>query len=298
MSDERDITALLHRWRNGEPPFTWGDSAAFGHDVSACPTLIATTYGRNLEVVYPTTGRRLHHWWRAGGGGAWSDGGVFGPEGCSGVPGFLQSDHGAPGNFEIVVSVGDRLQHVWRDGSGWHDGALFGSDIERSGPTLVQVDTGAPHGSLHCVAVIRGGRLQHFWRTAHEFAWHAGDTFGTVNAGVPVMIQAQHAMTDETGQGNFELCMAAEGQVQHWWRDNAGATFQWHHAATFGRFDGDTTARDARMQALQAGGAGTDALFEGRRARHVVHGDLHESSKGQASAAKRGNIAGSSCIVT
>jgi hypothetical protein len=49
------------------------------------------------------------------------------------------------------------------------------------------------------------------------------------------MIQGQYGMRDETGpHGNFELCVAVGGQVQHWWRWNANGDMQWRHSATFG----------------------------------------------------------------
>jgi hypothetical protein len=33
--------------------------------------------------------------------------------------------------------------------------------------------------------------------------------------------------------GNFELCVAANGQVQHWWRNNQNGN-AWNNSATFG----------------------------------------------------------------
>lgn len=225
----------VHRWREGGPPWTWGTGSSFGSDAATAPTLTGTTFNRNMEVVYRTTGGRLHHWWTGGGGGAWNDGGVFGPTGCDGVPGFVQSDYGAPGNFEVVVSRGGRLQHVWRDGAGWHDGPLFGSGIACSGATLVQGSYGAPHGNLEYVAARTDGTLQHFWRRESDLTWHAGAVFGSRASTPPVMIQGQSGMTSEAGpHGNFELCVAVDGAVQHWWRANSGDG-GWRHSANFGR---------------------------------------------------------------
>lgn len=226
---------VLHRWREGGPPWTWGVASSFARDTAVCPTLIGTTYNRNMEIVYLTTGGRLHHWWTSGGAGSWTDGGVFGPAGCTGVPGFIQGDYGAPGNFEIVVSVGSALQHVWRDGGGWHNGAVFGSNIARSGATLVQGTYGSPHGSLECVAVRNDRTMQHFWRDESTFAWHPGVVFGRGVSTPPVMIQGQYGMSNELGaNGNFELCVAVGGRVQHWWRWNAGGDRQWRRSAEFG----------------------------------------------------------------
>jgi hypothetical protein len=232
-----DGRRVQHRWREGGPPWTWGTAASFATDAAVCPTLIGTTFGRNMELVYLTTASRLHHWWGPGGGGGpWNDGGVFGPTDCRGVPGFVQSTYGAPGNFEVVVLVGGgQLQHIWRDGAGWHNGPRFGTNIAYSGPTLVQGSYGSPHGNLEVVAVRRDGTMQHFWRNEANLTWNTGAVFGTGIASSPVMIQGQYGMQNETGpHGNFELCVAANGQVQHWWRYNAGDG-QWRRSATFGQ---------------------------------------------------------------
>lgn len=227
---------VQHRWRAGGWPWTWGTASAFAGDAAVCPTLIGTTFNRNMEIVYTTIGGRLHHWWTGGGGGGpWNDGGVFGPSGCNGVPGFVQGDYNSPGNFEVVISAGGHLQHCWRDGGGWHNGAVFGSNIARSGATLVQSSYAAPHGNLECVAVRTDGMMQHFWRNETTFAWTPGVVFGSGISSPPVMVQGQYGMQDERGpHGNFELCVAVGGRVQHWWRWNAGGDNVWRRSADFG----------------------------------------------------------------
>jgi hypothetical protein len=228
---------LIHHWRPGEVPMTWKIGAGFGTDAAHAPTLTATTYNRNLEVIYRTTSGRLHHWWSPV-GGAWNDGGIFGPAGCQSVPGFIQSDYGVPGNFEVVVKIGgDRLQHLWRDNrsGAWNEGTIFGSQVMYSGRSLVQSDYGSPHGNLELVAVQHDGRMRHYWRDAHDMTWQAGPAFGAGVAGPPVMIQGQYGMRVEDGpHGNFELCSVVAGRVEHWWRDNAGGSGAWQHSATFG----------------------------------------------------------------
>jgi len=225
---------VLQRWREGGPPMNWATSSTFATDAAVSPTLTATTSNR-MEVVYRTTGGRLHHWRTGvGGGGAWIDRGVFGPTGCGGVPGFAQSDYGAPGNLEVVVSNAGQLLHLWRDGAGWHQGPRFGSNILRSGATLVQGSYGSPHGNLECVALRKDTTLQHFWRDATTSTWNADGVFGSGCDSPPVMIQGQYGMTDETGpHGNFELCVAVGGRVQHWWRWNDG-DMQWRHSTDLG----------------------------------------------------------------
>ena len=222
------------RWREGGAPWTWSAAPGFANDAAVCPTLTGTTYSRNLEIVYSTTGHRLHHWWRAGGGGNWNDGGVFGPADSVGPVGFCQGDYGAPGNFEVVVARSPGLlQHCWRDGAGWHLGAVFGSNVAVGGASLVQGQYGTPHGNLEYVATLRSGCMQHFWRSAADLIWRPGLLFGAGVSSPPVMIQGQFGMADEAGHGNLELCVAVGGHVEHWWRADNGDG-QWRRSAIFG----------------------------------------------------------------
>ena len=174
-----------------------------------------------MEIVYTTTGGRLHHWWTGGGGsGPWNDGGIFGPTGCTGIPGFVQGDYNAPGNFEVVVSVaGNKLQHVWRDGAGWHNGAVFGSNIARSGATLVQGSYGALTVIWNAWRCARMARCSTFGAANPPLRGTRVSIFGSGVSSPPVMIQGQYGMQNELGpNGNFELCVAVGGRVQHWWR--------------------------------------------------------------------------------
>jgi hypothetical protein len=224
-----------HWWRdNSTAGFPWHAGPTFGSDVAVCPTLTETSFNRNLEIVYLTTHGRLHHWWRDENTGIWHDGGIFGPIDAAGVPGFIQGSYNAPGNFEVVVKTHDgRLNHWWRDGGGWHDGGRFGAGIAFSGPSLIQ-STYGNNGNLELVAVTTSGQMQHYWRDDdHGFVWHAGPAFGFGVSSPPCMIQGQYGMGSEFAMGNFELCVAVGGQVQHWWRNNAGNA-GWAQSATFG----------------------------------------------------------------
>jgi Papain family cysteine protease len=226
-----------HWWRdNSTAGFPWHQGPTFANDMAACPTLIETSYGqRNLECVYLTTNNRLHHWWRNQANGQWNDGGVFGPNDAAGIPGFIQSNYGAPGNFEVVVRTADgRLNHWWRDGAFvWHDGGRFAQGMALSGASLIQSTFGT-NGNLELVAVCHTGELWHWWRDDdHGMVWNPGPCFGQGVSSPPVMIQGQYGMGSETANGNFELCVAVGGRVQHWWRDNQRLG-QWAMSATFG----------------------------------------------------------------
>jgi hypothetical protein len=227
---------IRHWWREGGAggDFTWHQASTFGNDAAVCPTASATTYNRNFEAIYLTTSHRLHHWFLDQTTGTWVDGGIFGPTDAGGIPGFIQSDYGAPGNFEVVVRTADgRLNHWWRINGPpwtWADGGRFGSNIAYSGPALIQTH----QRNLELVSVLADGQMQHWWRDdAHGFVWKAGQTFGAGIASPPCMIEGLYGADNERHAGNYELCVAVGGQVQHWWRDNQHET-GWHNSASFG----------------------------------------------------------------
>jgi hypothetical protein len=227
---------LRHVWRQGGEggDFSWHEAHALENpnDIgagAACvgpPALIATTYNRNFETVYWEGSGWLRHWWFDQAAGVWNDAGRFGSDQTAGWPGFIQGNYGAPGNFEVVVrNRAGHLQHWWREGPPnftWHDGGEFAGLIRASGPSLVQANVGA-QGNFYVVAVTDTGQLQLWWRDNEGgVQWKAGEVFGSgVGETPPCMIQGQFGAADENGVGNFELCVAVNGQVQHWWRDNS-----------------------------------------------------------------------------
>jgi C1A family cysteine protease len=230
---------LQHWWRdNSTSGFPWHTAyPPFAGDAAVCPTLTSTTYNRNFECVYMTIGGRLHHWYLDQNTHQWNDGGVFGPQDVAGVPGFIQGNYGKPGNFEVVVRTRDgRLAHWWRqDGAPWtwSESTRFASNVAFSGASLIQSNYGT-QGNLELVCVLESGQMQHCWRDDdHGMAWHAGTTFGSGCSSGPCMIEGQFGASSENDIGNFELCVAAGGRAQHWWRDNHGDG-QWRQSATFG----------------------------------------------------------------
>ncbi|MFD5144378.1 C1 family peptidase [Streptomyces sp. NPDC058401] len=235
--DEAGGSSLRHWWREGEAPFGWNRARSFASDASGQPAFTGTTYNRNMESLHVTTGGRLRHWYYEHFGGAWRDGGAFGPGDAAlgSTPAFIQSDYGAPGNFEVVVRTADgRLNHWWRINGApwtWNDGGRFGSGIAHFGPALVQ--TRARH--LDLVATRTDGRMQLWWRDdPNGFVWRPGEVFGSGITSAPCLIEAQHGAADEDTAGNYELCVTgAGGRVEHWWRGNAGGA-AWRRSAVFG----------------------------------------------------------------
>jgi hypothetical protein len=228
------VPRVQHAWRAGgeNGDFSWHDAGELedpndpgaGGASVGYPVLISSTYGRNFEAVYWEASRRLRHWWFDQKTQRWRSGGRFGPTDVAGFPGFIQGNYGAPGNFEVVVRTEDgRLNHWWRDASfSWHDGGRFAESVRQSGPSLVQSQLGTK-GNLDLVCVLETGHLQHWWRDNDgDSTWKGGTIFGNGVGDTPVaMIQSDFGARDEQTPGNFELCVAVNGHVEHWWRNNA-----------------------------------------------------------------------------
>ncbi|MEO8820794.1 MAG: C1 family peptidase [Ginsengibacter sp.] len=223
--------AIRHYWRDGNT-LNWAVAETQANDCSMIPTVTATTYNRNFEMIYPTTGGRLHHIYFDQVSGHWNDGPVFGPNNVNGVVGFIQSDFGAPGNLEVVAALSDNtLVHWWRNeaNQAWAQSAVFGSGVAFGSATLIQrLDRG-----LDYVCVNTDGTMQRYCRQVSTGAWVAEEKFGANVHSAPVMIRSEFGATDEATSGNYELCVAVNGQIQHWW-SGVNNNPHWSQSATFG----------------------------------------------------------------
>ncbi|MBY0231510.1 MAG: hypothetical protein K2W96_19670 [Gemmataceae bacterium] len=226
---------IRHLWRkSGEGgDFSWGKAEAFGNDAAGNPQLISTTDERDWEAVCRAKGERLHAWKFDQATKKWIDQGVFGPAQVVSAPGFVQN--GAYRDLVVLTKDGV-LRHWSRLGSrplkGWGEKAKFGKGVQHSGPALVLADDNKRRHGLDLV-VVAGGAMQHWQRRdGRTPAWQLADTFGKT-ASPPCMIEAQFGAKDEDTMGNFELCVAVGGQVEHWWRANTGDK-RWRKSATFG----------------------------------------------------------------
>jgi hypothetical protein len=235
------VNQLRHYWRDGTS-LQWYQAQLFADDVAEPPTLIESTYDRNFESIHVTQAGELHHWYFVQTDGMWVDGEVFGSN-AVGRPGFIQSNYGCPGSFEVIVrTIDERLQHWSRTNSPtpgkWTLQATFGRGIAVAGPAFIQSHYGT-RGNFEVVVVLSSGEMQHIWRdNDHADIWHVGNIFtgeffGENITAAPCMIEASYGAANEKAVGNFELCVAVGGQFQHWYRDNQGNT-GWHLTATVG----------------------------------------------------------------
>jgi hypothetical protein len=230
--------------------FPWyAEQSVAAPDAATVPSVTVSTIDRNAEVVYlrrADQGGRLRLRSFSPATLTWSGGELFGPANAAGIPGFIQSNHGAPGDYEVVVRRSDgQLSHWTRQNSPcgvhtvgeWYERATFAADVAHSGPTLVQSHfgtTGLPvgggpleagRGDLEVVFANTLGELEHWrWPTGGA-GWIVSPhqpRFGTLVKSPPCMIEGQYHCPDERSVGDFELCVAVAGDVQHWRRSNLG----------------------------------------------------------------------------
>jgi hypothetical protein len=212
-------------WR----PMVWTANTA-GTVVGAAA--LWSNYGTagHLELVV-VAGGRVHTWWRDD-AGAWHGlGAIPGITDATGWPGFVQSDFGTPGNFELVVpsSAGGFL-HTSRlndTGVSWSTPTRFGTGTYR-GVSLIQssfLTNG--HGNLEMVAVS-GNTLSAWWRGAST--WGQSATIATNVDGAPALVQSTSGTP-----GNFEVVAPLlAGGLGHWSRANSTSGYPWSAVTAFG----------------------------------------------------------------
>ena len=221
----------------------------FQDDALDCPAAVQSTFNRDYELVYRSSYRYLRHVYYDQAGGLWNDATIFGPIDPVGVPGFIQSNRGAPGDFEVVVVTPTGQAEHWtkhnsapwtRPPGEWYMRERFGSTIRYGGASLVQSRigvTGSPEngsGELHFVCTGATGEMQHWRRPRPDVGnWTLLGTFGQNTTSAPCMIEGTYGAGNEMGVGNFELCVAVGNQIEHWWRHNASLG-PWNRSAVFG----------------------------------------------------------------
>lgn len=254
---------LEYMWRQGgeNGDFSWHFAAAplvgtaWADQCVGMPSMTATSFNRNFEIVYWENSGLLRHKYFDQSTKQWFDGAEFGVNydgtTIAGYPGFIQSNVGDPGVFEVVVRHSDSsLRHWYRnvEGDWYSSGAIISTGVLMSGPSLVQANTGI-NGNFYVVAVMDDGTMRLFWRDndySPDLTWiQEENSFGSgVGETPPVMIESSYYTQSEYDVGTFELLVAVDGKVQHWWRDNSniqnvppeaeGSVSPWALRGTFG----------------------------------------------------------------
>jgi hypothetical protein len=206
---------------------------------------VQSSLNRNFELVYRSTFGQMRHVFFDETSGWWYDGTLFGPANPVGIAGFAQSNRGAPGDFEAVIVDGSGIAHHWTKHNSfpwimapgtWYDRGVVASNVAAGGPGLVQSKlgrTGVPEngtGELHYVCAQTDGKLHHYRLGAS--GWTHLTSFGAGAYSAPCLIEGTYGEHDEIGVGDFELCVAVGGAIEHWWRHNAGLG-PWTRSAVF-----------------------------------------------------------------
>jgi hypothetical protein len=255
---------LEHWWReNSNPAFPWTRVGfvrcadpwrnTFHDDAVDCPAAVQSTFNRNYELLYRTkaggTGDgRVRHVYYDQFAGDWLDATTFGPGDPLGIAGFVQSTRGAPGDFEaVILRQNGTIEHwtkqnswPWTQTPGtWYFRSQIDHGLQFAGAALVQSRLGVTgvlesgQGELHYAATGVHGEICHYKLPSGSNTWQLINVFGAGFTSAPCMIEGQFGAGDELDVGNFELCVVASGQIQHWWRDNH-ALGSWMQSATFG----------------------------------------------------------------
>ncbi len=249
----------LH-WREGGTG-SWNAAGAvrsvdewrgFGPDALDCPAAVQSTFNRNYELVYRSTMGFMRHVFFDQASQWWFDGTLFGPKDPMGIPGFVQGNRGAPGDFEVVVLTRTGSLEHWTKHNGspwkkppgtWYQHAVIAtSGIVASGPALVSSRLNIPTeleqetGELHYVGAA-ANELRHFRREPATGTWSQVAAFGKGTYTGPCMIETLDPYGDELTPGAFELFVETGNQIEHWILPAPSPTrpyTTWFQITTFG----------------------------------------------------------------
>ncbi len=172
---------IAHYWRNNDDPaFPWIQSTVFAAElrhvdaVALIQSNFDQSLGGNLEVI-ARVGEDLYHFWRdSKTRSIWTATGKF-FSGATGIPGFIQSNFGSKGNFEVVTPlVKGGMLHLYRNNDEpapqpWIETTRFGEG-KVTAVSLLQsnfttsTDPNVPGPGDFEVAARVDGRTAHYWR--------------------------------------------------------------------------------------------------------------------------------------
>jgi hypothetical protein len=234
----RDGTNIVHDWREaGTGPWMNGgivrsvdEWRGFGPDAADCPAAVQSTFNRNFELVYRSTQGYLRHIYFDQASKWWFDAALFGPAKPRGIPGFVQGNRGAPGDFEVVVmtDTGDVEHWTKHNGSPWTNPpgtwtkrATLTTKATAGGPALVSSRRSLASaleqesGELHYVCASGVG-LAHFKCSLPLLAWSQVAAFGAGPYSGPCMVETLDQFGDELTAGLLQLFVEKGAQIEHW----------------------------------------------------------------------------------
>lgn len=249
---------IFHDWREGGSG-PW-NSAGIVHskddwrpippDALDCPAVVQSTFNRNYELVYRSSQNHLRHVYFDQASRWWFDAARFGPAKLRGIPGFVQGNRGAPGDFEVVAMTDTGTVEHWtkHNGSPWTQppGTWYKRDTlttkgTAAGPALVSSrrtltsELEQETGELHYVCAS-GTVLEHFRRASASGPWSLLAAFGKAGYSGPCMIETL-ADGDELSAGPLQLFVETGGAIEHWFLPAPSPWLPWptwNQVTTFG----------------------------------------------------------------
>ncbi len=148
------------------------------------------------------------------------------------------TEHGKPGNFEVVVLEGNELVHYWHPNSdtrlAWRRGLVVSRTATGPG-CIIQSSFGTEFGRPGNLEVVvqEGSRLVHYWKdgSVARSPWVRGQTFGTGVTSGPSFIQSSLKAPGAI-HGNFEVVVREGNSLVHYWHDNRNPANPWARGAT------------------------------------------------------------------
>lgn len=220
-------------------------------DALDCPAVVQSSFNRNYELIYRANPKQLRHIYFDQATQMWFDASLFGPDDPQGIPGFVQGNRGAPGDFEVVVMTKSGTVEHWTKHNGspwtnppgtWTKRAVITSSGKASGPALVSSrrsltsELEQEKGELHYVCAA-GSQLAHFVRSASTGTWSQVATFGTGPYTGPCMIETLNELGDELGAGALQLFVENGKRIEHWYLPAPSywvPSPTWNKVTTFG----------------------------------------------------------------
>ena len=238
-------------WNSAGPVVSTDEWRGIPADVLDCPAVVQSSFNRNYELVYRSNLNHLRHIYYDQASKMWFDATLLGPADPQGIPGFVQGNRGAPGDFEVVVmtKAGEVEHWTKHNGSPWSKppGTWYKRDTltksgSASGPALVSSrrhltsELEQETGELHYVCATAAG-LEHFIRASPAGPWSLDATFGKGPYTGPAMIETLNADGDELGAGPLQLFVETGNQIEHWFLAAPSVWNKfptWNQVTTFG----------------------------------------------------------------
>ena len=251
--------SIVHHWQeSGSGPWNFAgivrstdEDRPIPADAVDCPAAVQSSFNRNYELVYRSNIGSLRHIYYDQVSQRWFDAMIFGPDNPVGIPGFVQGNRGAPGDFEVVVMTNMGVVEHWtkHNGSPWTNppgtwslrATLTRSGVA-SGPALVSSrrnltsELEQETGELHYVCA-NSKQLLHFARSSPAGPWRIVGAFGSGPYTGPCMIETLNQTGDELGAGSLELFVEANHRIEHWYLPAPSPrplVRNWSQLSTFG----------------------------------------------------------------